>query len=172
VNINQNFKINAYSYVAFAVGAQFATKRLPNHKIREICKKISLPIILLGGPEDAQNGKEIQLGLSHVTNACGTFTLSQSASIVEQAKTVITHDTGLMHIASAFEKHIVSIWGNTTPSIGMYPYMPRKKDFSLHEVDNLSCRPCSKIGFKTCPKKHFKCMEKQDIELIVKSVVV
>ena len=171
VNINQNFKINAYSYVAFAVGAQFATKRLPNHKIREICKKISLPIILLGGPEDAQNGKEIQLGLSHVTNACGTFTLSQSASIVEQAKTVITHDTGLMHIASAFEKHIVSIWGNTTPSIGMYPYMPRKKDFSLHEVDNLSCRPCSKIGFKACPQKHFKCMENQDVEAIVKSVM-
>jgi hypothetical protein len=53
----------------------------------------------------------------------------------------------------------------------MYPYMPRKKDFSIHEVNNLSCRPCSKIGFKTCPKKHFKCMEKQDIELIVKSVV-
>jgi ADP-heptose:LPS heptosyltransferase len=171
VNINQNFKINAYSYVAFAVGAQFATKRLPNHKIREICKKISLPIILLGGPEDAQNGKEIQLGLSHVTNACGTFTLSQSASIVEQAKTVITHDTGLMHIASAFEKHIVSIWGNTTPAIGMYPYMPRKKDFSLHEVDNLSCRPCSKIGFKACPQKHFKCMENQDVETIVKSVM-
>ena len=171
VNINQNFKINAYSYVAFAIGAQFATKRLPNHKIREICKKISLPIILLGGPEDAQNGKEIQLGLSHVTNACGTFTLSQSASIVEQAKTVITHDTGLMHIASAFEKHIVSIWGNTTPAIGMYPYMPRKKDFSIHEVNNLSCRPCSKIGFNTCPQKHFKCMENQDVEAIVKSVI-
>jgi ADP-heptose:LPS heptosyltransferase len=171
VNINQNFKINAYSYVAFAIGAQFATKRLPNHKVREICEKISLPIILLGGSEDAQNGKEIQSGLSHVTNTCGTFSLGQSASIVQQAKTVITHDTGLMHIASAFEKHIVSIWGNTTPAIGMYPYMPRKKDFSIHEVNNLSCRPCSKIGFKTCPKKHFKCMEKQDIELIVKSVV-
>jgi ADP-heptose:LPS heptosyltransferase len=171
VNINQNFKINAYSYVAFAIGAQFATKRLPNHKVREICEKISLPIILLGGSEDAQNGKEIQSGLSHVTNTCGIFSLGQSASIVQQAKTVITHDTGLMHIASAFEKHIVSIWGNTTPAIGMYPYMPRKKDFSIHEVNNLSCRPCSKIGFKTCPKKHFKCMEKQDIELIVKSVV-
>jgi ADP-heptose:LPS heptosyltransferase len=171
VNINQNFKINAYSYVAFAIGAQFATKRLPNHKVREICEKISLPIILLGGSEDAQNGKEIQSGLSHVTNTCGIFSLGQSASIVQQAKTVITHDTGLMHIASAFEKHIVSIWGNTTTAIGMYPYMPRKKDFSIHEVNNLSCRPCSKIGFKTCPKKHFKCMEKQDIELIVKSVV-
>ena len=171
VNINQNFKINAYSYVAFAIGAQFATKRLPNHKIREICKKISLPIILLGGPEDEQNGKEIQLGLSNVTNTCGKFTLSQSASIVQQAKTVITHDTGLMHIASAFEKHIVSIWGNTTPAIGMYPYMPRKKDFSVHEVNNLYCRPCSKIGFKSCPQKHFKCMENQDIEAIIKSVI-
>ena len=172
IDVIQVLKIQPNSYVAFAIGAQFATKRLPNYKIREICEKIALPIILLGGSEDEQNGKEIQSGLSHVTNACGKFSLGQSASIVQQAKTIITHDTGLMHIASAFEKHIVSIWGNTTPSIGMYPYMPRKKDFSIHEVPNLSCRPCSKIGFNTCPKKHFKCMESQNIEVIVNSVIL
>lgn len=171
VHIEETLGLQPDTYVAFAMGAQFATKRLPNHKIREICEKLSLPVVLLGGPEDAENGAAIQKGLPHVINTCGQFTLGQSASIVQQAKTVIAHDTGLMHIASAFEKHIVSIWGNTTPSIGMYPYMPRKKDFSIHEVQNLACRPCSKIGFKACPKKHFACMEKQDIEAIVKSVL-
>jgi ADP-heptose:LPS heptosyltransferase len=171
LDIEETLHLQPNSYVAFAMGAQFATKRLPNHKIREICEKISLPVVLLGGPEDAENGAEIQKDLTHVYNGCGLFTLGQSASIVKQAKTVIAHDTGLMHIASAFEKHIVSIWGNTTPSIGMYPYMPRNNNFSIHEVPNLACRPCSKIGFKACPKKHFVCMEKQDIEAIVKSVM-
>jgi ADP-heptose:LPS heptosyltransferase len=171
VHIEETLGLQPNTYVAFAMGAQFATKRLPNHKIREICEKLSLPVVLLGGPEDAENGAKIQKDLPHVVNTCGKFTLGQSASIVQQAKIVIAHDTGLMHIASAFEKHIVSIWGNTTPSIGMYPYMPRKKDFSIHEVPNLACRPCSKIGFKACPKKHFACMEKQDIEAIVKSVL-
>ncbi|MEN9445855.1 MAG: hypothetical protein RL728_367 [Bacteroidota bacterium] len=171
VDIKQTLDLEPNNYITFAIGAQFATKRLPNHKIKEICSKISFPIVLLGGPEDFKNGEEIRAKLPHVTNTCGKFSLNQSASIVQQAKTMITHDTGLMHIASAFEKQIVSIWGNTTPSIGMYPYMPRKKDFSIHEVPNLNCRPCSKIGFKTCPKKHFKCMENQDVDAIVRSVI-
>ena len=171
IDLKQRLDLDPNNYIAFAIGAQFATKRLPNHKIKEICSKISLPIVLLGGTEDENNGNEIRTELTHVINACGKFSLGQSASIVQQAKTIITHDTGLMHIASAFEKQIVSIWGNTTPAIGMYPYMPRKKEFSIHEVPNLSCRPCSKIGFKTCPKKHFKCMENQDVEAIVRSAI-
>lgn len=171
VDLKQTLELEPNKYIAFAIGAQFATKRLPNHKIKEICSKISFPIILLGGPEDFKNGEEIRAELTHVINACGKFSLGQSASIVQQAKTMITHDTGLMHIASAFKKQIVSIWGNTTPAIGMYPYMPRKKEFRIHEVPNLNCRPCSKIGFKTCPKKHFKCMENQDVEAIVESVI-
>jgi ADP-heptose:LPS heptosyltransferase len=171
VDVKSTFGFESNSYVAFAIGAQFATKRLPNHKIREICENISLPIVLLGGHDDAANGEEIEKGLKHIHNSCGQFSLGQSASIVQQAKTVISHDTGLMHIASAFEKHIVSIWGNTTPSLGMYPYMPRKENFSTHEVLNLACRPCSKIGFQKCPRKHFNCMEQQDIEEIVKCVI-
>jgi hypothetical protein len=37
----------------------------------------------------------------------------------------------------------------------------------LFEVKNLSCRPCSKIGFSVCPKKHFKCMHDQDIAKMI-----
>ncbi len=45
--------------------------------------------------------------------------------------------------------------------------MPGKEDYSyLSEVSELNCRPCSKLGFKKCPKKHFDCMEKIDVEEI------
>ena len=66
-----------------------------------------------------------------------------------------------MHIAAAFKKEIFSIWGNTIPKFGMYPYLTgfgEKGEGKILEVSNLSCRPCTKIGHKKCPKGHFKCM--------------
>jgi ADP-heptose:LPS heptosyltransferase len=75
------------------------------------------------------------------------------------ASLVITHDTGMMHIAAAFKKPIVAIWGNTTPRFGMYPY--ETHHYNL-QVNGLECRPCSRIGFDRCPKGHFSCMMKQN----------
>ena len=91
-----------------------------------------------------------------VFNACGKFNLNQSASLIQNSRAVFTHDTGLMHIAAAFKKQVYSIWGNTVPKFGMYPYQTK---FTVFENNNLTCRPCSKIGFDKCPKGHFKCMK-------------
>lgn len=157
-------------FIAFSIGAQFATKRLSKEKIVELASKISAPIVLLGGSTDKENGDYIKAQSKNVTNFCGELTLNQSASVIQQASKVISHDTGLMHIASAFQKEIISIWGNTVPALGMYPYLPQKDaKYSIHEVA-VSCRPCSKIGYQTCPKKHFKCMENQDLEAIAAAV--
>jgi ADP-heptose:LPS heptosyltransferase len=91
-----------------------------------------------------------------VYNGCGKFNINQSASVIKKARYVFTHDTGLMHIAAAFKKEIFSIWGNTIPAFGMYPYRTK---FTILENNRLSCRPCSKIGYNQCPKGHFKCMK-------------
>lgn len=153
----------AYGYLAFSIGAQHFTKRMPNEKIIEICQNIKMPVILLGGKEDFKNAELISSSIedSKIYNACGKYNLNQSASLVRQAKVVITGDTGLMHIAAAFKKRIISVWGNTIPEFGMYPYLPDANSIII-EVENLKCRPCSKIGFKKCPKKHFKCMQNID----------
>jgi ADP-heptose:LPS heptosyltransferase len=99
---------------------------------------------------------------------CGKLNLNQSASLVKLAKVVITHDTGLMHIAAAFRKQIISIWGNTVSQLGMYPYMPGTEERSaIFEVKGLKCRPCSKLGYDRCPKGHFRCMEEIDLEEVV-----
>jgi len=160
-------------FTAFAIGAQFATKRLPVHKMIEIIRKLNQPVVLLGGPTDHAIAEEILAGTvaEKVINTCGKLTLRESAGIVKQASVLLTHDTGLMHIASAFGIPIVSVWGNTVPAFGMYPYFPDRADgFSVHEVMGLPCRPCSKIGYQACPKKHFKCMELQDTEAIAADV--
>lgn len=156
-------------YIAFAIGAQHATKRLPTDKIVKICKELHLPVLLLGGKEDSQTANELVAILGEKAfSACGKYSLHQSASLVRQAKKMISHDTGLMHIASAFNKEIISIWGNTVPEFGMYPYKIDKG--MIAQVSGLSCRPCSKIGFQNCPKRHFKCMNDLDFNTIIQTI--
>ncbi len=163
-----------HGYVACNIGGAHQTKKMPAHKWKEFCSQLVFPIILLGGEEDRKNGEEIKkVDDVKIYNACGKFSINESAHLIKRARFVITHDTGLMHIAAAFQKPIISIWGNTIPEFGMYPYYGfnnLKSNISpllsIHEV-KLSCRPCSKIGYKECPKQHFHCMEKQDIYSIV-----
>ena len=157
-------------YVAFVIGANHNTKKLPVEKIISITKKINFPVVLMGGKEDVAAGEKILSGAQspNLFNACGKFSLNESAALIKQAAKVITHDTGLMHIAAAFKKEVISVWGNTVPEFGMYPYYGNfeVKNYKS-EVANLTCRPCSKIGFDKCPKGHFRCMKEQDENGIV-----
>lgn len=156
--------------VAVVVGAKFATKRLPQEKLVELCNKLGQSVILIGGPEDVviASGVENE-SKAKIWNVCGKLSLMESASIIKRSGMAITPDTGMMHIAAALGKKIVSIWGNTIPVFGMYPYLPQNSDdFYISEVPKLNCRPCSKIGYDKCPKGHFKCMNEQDIETITR----
>jgi len=166
-------------YIGVVIGAALNTKKLPVHKLKELCSAIEHPIILLGGKEDREIGEQIASVDPHkIYNSCGKFNINESADLVRRAKLIITHDTGLMHIASALNKQIISIWGNTVPQFGMYPYystassqLPKDKlPYDIMEVRPLYCRPCSKIGFNKCPLGHFKCMEKINIADIVNNV--
>jgi ADP-heptose:LPS heptosyltransferase len=118
----------------------------------------------MGGAADKLTGDAIADALPerNIINGCGSYNIHQSASLVRQCKVLITHDTGLMHIGAAFNRKIVSIWGNTIPKFGMYPFRPDPASVEF-EVAGLKCRPCSKIGYQQCPKKHFNCMIKQDL---------
>ncbi len=162
------YKLAAKNYIAIAIGAKFATKRFPKEKVVEVIERLNSDVILIGGIEDRSNaGWIIQRSSKNVRSAVGEVNIQQSGSIIKQAKALMTNDTGMMHIAAAFDTRIVSIWGNTVPKFGMYPYKPdNPESYSIHEVSDLSCRPCSKIGFEQCPKKHFKCMMDQDVNVI------
>jgi len=159
-------------YVALVTGAAHATKRLPVEKLIEICEKIPHQIVLLGGPNEKEQGEIIAKAAGkHVINVCGHTRLQQSASLLKQASCVVTHDTGLMHIAAAFQLPIISIWGNTVPEFGMSPYLTQTtKEHTVFEVKNLNCRPCSKIGYNECPKGHFNCMQQQNAAAVAKCV--
>jgi ADP-heptose:LPS heptosyltransferase len=161
-------------YIGIVIGAAHSTKQFAVEKVKELCNKINHPIILLGGKEDYLAGKEIAAQDNFkIYNACGKFNLNESADLVKRSKFIISNDTGLMHIAAAFKKPIISIWGNTVPSFGMTPYYGNQNIKSaIIENKNLRCRPCSKIGYDTCPKNHFKCMQQISVQEVVDTVNV
>lgn len=159
-------------FVAVVIGGQHATKILPMDKVVEVCEALGYPVILVGGREDAARGERIKEKAGGcVGNSCGSLTLGQSASLLKLADAVLTNDTGMMHIAAALRKPIVSVWGNTVPEFGMYPYLPQGMSPAIIvENKSLKCRPCHKLGFAQCPKGHFNCMNTLDSNEIAKKI--
>jgi len=167
-DLPENFR---NGFVGIVIGGMHFTKILPAEKVIELIKKMEKPVVLMGGPEDFKRGESImEASEAPVLNSCGLYSLNQAASLVSLADKIVTNDTGLMHIAAAFKKEIISVWGNTIPEFGMYPYLPKSVSQKSHlfQVENLNCRPCSKIGYDKCPKSHFNCMNKQDVDEMAK----
>lgn len=155
-------------YAVISLGATHFTKKLPLYKWEEIIHQLEVPIILIGGKQEIEIGQYLeQLDDLKVINKCGQYNLHQSASVIAQSIFIITHDTGMMHIAAALKKKTISIWGGTVPYLGFEPYgMDQEKSILIEEKD-LTCRPCSKYGREDCPKGHFKCMNDLSVEKII-----
>jgi ADP-heptose:LPS heptosyltransferase len=132
-------------YIAYAIGGQMPGKVLPIEQMVSLCQRIKQPMVLLGGPEDRATGDLVVSACgARVFNACGAFSLQQSASLLRQAQSVLTHDTGLMHIAAALGKKVVSLWFATTPQLGFAPYHPAHGSVMVEA--HCPKRPTSKLG--------------------------
>ena len=179
-------------YIALVIGASYATKKLPISALQKLCHKIPYPIVLIGGKEDEGQGAAVEaINPIKIWNACGKFNLQESALLVKQARTVISHDTGFLYIACAFHKKTVAIWGATSPALQVEPYYTGAKQVNQTTlnnetastilnnnemyfnaiVPNLTCQPCSNYGTNHCPQGHFACMQQQDLQSIADKAI-
>lgn len=158
--IDTNVKISAKlpsRFIALVIGAAHYTKQIPVELCHNVIRESSSQIVLLGGKDEINKSKQIEEKTDCI-NLVGKLSLDQSAFVISQSNAVITGDTGLMHIAAALKKPIVSVWGSTSPVLGMFPYFGEELVESSRIDLKLACKPCSKIGKESCPKGHFKCM--------------
>ncbi|MCG8344688.1 MAG: glycosyltransferase family 9 protein [Chlorobiales bacterium] len=157
-------------------GANHLTKRYPPRKFASIIETLlrehRLCVYLLGGSDDTLQAEEILETLSPaaaagVVNLAGKTSLMQSAAVLEICDAVLTNDTGLMHIASAFGKQLFVLFGSSVAEFGFLPY---NTPYVLFEVADLACRPCSHIGRDSCPKGHFRCITDIQEKLVAKKI--
>ncbi|MCR5192681.1 MAG: glycosyltransferase family 9 protein [Bacteroidales bacterium] len=155
-------------FVAIACGAQHETKRIPIDKIRYLAEHINSPVVLLGDKDDLRRMEEKDSVFpGNTTNLCGKTSLLESADIVQRSSVVITSDSALMHVASAFHRPVVALWGCTSPRFGFEAYHTEHFNYT---PTSLRCWPCRRMGSEKCPKKHFLCMLSHDYDAIAERV--
>jgi heptosyltransferase-2 len=156
-------------YIGLCPGAKHFTKRWPKEYFIELGNSLESAgyrIVLFGGSEEVELCFELEKQIKNALNLCNTSILQVGADM-KMCRAIYTNDSGLMHLASAIKVPVIAFFGSTVREFGFFPY--KAKSIQL-ENNNLSCRPCTHIGRKSCPKIHFKCMKEINPELAFNSL--
>jgi len=143
--------------VAFCPGAEYGpAKRWPSAHFAALAKKLAergCAIWLFGSPKDHAVAEEIlQRAPGLCRNLCGATSLGQAVDLLAMAELVVCNDSGLMHVAAALDRPLVTLYGSSSP--GFTPPLSDQADIlSL----NLDCSPCFK---RKCPLGHLDCLNK------------
>jgi len=143
--------------VAFCPGAEYGpAKRWPSTHFAALAKKLAergCAIWLFGSPKDHAVAEEIsQRTPGLCRNLCGATSLGQAVDLLAMAELVVCNDSGLMHVAAALDRPLVTLYGSSSP--GFTPPLSDQADIlSL----NLDCSPCFK---RKCPLGHLDCLNK------------
>jgi len=160
-------------FLAIVVGAAWATKEIPRDKILELISRSAFEhIVLIGGPADKDRAQQIeQQSKRDIQNLTGMLTITESAYVLQQAASVVSGDTGMMHIAASLGTPCVAVFGSTHKVLGYTPFYGKQKaQYHLVQNETLGCRPCTKQGENQCPKGHFKCMMDLEVDDIIEKV--
>ncbi|MBI1803731.1 MAG: lipopolysaccharide heptosyltransferase II [Ignavibacteria bacterium] len=146
--------------------ARHYTKRWPQERFVEFgiqyAKAQRSKVLLFGSKDEVEYCGDIaqmvnaELGSPAVESLAGKLTLLETAAVFDRCDVVVTNDTGLMHLAAARKRKIVAVFGSTVRELGFFPY---GTESIVVEKQGLSCRPCTHIGLRECPRKHFLCMK-------------
>lgn len=163
---NNVFDATTKKIIALCPGASFSNKQWQVEKFAELAKRIvtglDLQVILLGGKKESDICNEIAKESGAISFA-GQFDLSQSIAAIALCSATVANDTGMLHVSEALGKPVVGIYGPTAWQFGYFPILPTSK---VAQVENLSCRPCTKMGKNCCPKGHFTCMKDISVEYV------
>tara|TARA_B110000003_G_C16643708_1_gene531171 strand:- start:2329 stop:3297 length:969 start_codon:yes stop_codon:yes gene_type:complete len=165
---NTDFNIKQ-DYITWCIGGTYEQKKLSCKQIYEVINKLKMPVVLLGGIEEKVLGSLVidNSIADNVYNLCGETTFQGSAYLIKNSKLVLTNDTGMMHIAAAFDNPIISFWGCTKPSLGFSDYMSNNRSENI--IVHLSKNPCSKHG-SYCKFQSNGCIKEIKSQTIYKSV--
>lgn len=159
--------------IAIVAGGTYETKRIPLALIQSMVEDDQHHYSLVGGGDVSEDIK--QLEKTNLDNHIDQASWQESAQLIKDADLVISGDTGMMHIAAAFQKPIIVIWGSTSEDFGFAPYYGSNSDQQYISISmNLSCQPCSKYGRETCPQKHMNCLNKlrqSDVSLAIEKLL-
>ena len=117
---------------------------------------------VFGSEKEHEIGAQIaSVGLG-VSNLCGATRLEDVVDLIALCDSVVTNDSGLMHVACATGRRVVAIYGSSSPA-----YTPPLSKNAEVIYRYLECSPCFK---RTCPLGHTDCLVGIDVGKILAAV--
>ncbi len=146
-------------------GAAYGSaKRWPKDRYAQLCRKLrqihrDMPVIVFGGPDEAELGREIcQWAGEGCFSLAGQTNLGEAMSLIARCRLFITNDSGLMHVAAALHIPQIAIFGPTDYSTTS----PADSASRMIRVPT-PCSPCLK---QECPLKHHQCMKAINVDMV------
>ena len=151
-----------HPYITLSLNAKWFTKSYPytEELINIILKTTDFNILLVGGTE-------IPVDSKRVFNAGTDHPIERTAALVKGSLLAVTSDTVWMHIEMGLDVPTIAVFGSTHPDLGFI------SEYNMPRIvlgKQLSCRPCTKIGKKRCPKKHFFCLKGIPPKIIMEQI--
>ena len=156
--------LQAQRYYVFAPGAEFGpAKRWPARHFAVLAEQLPLPVVLLGSGKEAALCAEIAHTVNtvrpgHCLDFSGRTTLDQALAAIAAAKAIVSNDSGLMHVAAAFDVPQVAIFGSSsplhTPPLNPLAHVVWLKNDPQYQPP-LDCAPCFE---RECPLGHTRCL--------------
>ena len=141
--------------LALCPGAEYGeAKRWPAEYFAEVAQqKIAegWQVWLFGSQKDHVIAEQIVNQADACVNLCGRTSLAEAVDLMALSHTVISNDSGLMHVAAALDRRLIALFGSSSPLMTP-PLHPEAKTLYL----DLECSPCFK---RECPLGHLKCLK-------------
>jgi heptosyltransferase II len=147
----------------FAPGSEYGSaKRWPAQHYAELAKLLiqrdGLPVVLLGSPKEAPIGAKIAQNQPQVLNLTGKTPLPMAFAAISASKSIVSNDSGLMHVAAALDIPQVAIFGSSspehTPPLSDKAQVIWLKDEASYQPA-LECSPCFE---RECKFGHTRCL--------------
>jgi heptosyltransferase-2 len=141
--------------LALCPGAEYGpAKRWPVAYYAEVARKKidqGWQVWLFGSNKDKADAEQINNEASGLcSDFTGRTTLAEAVDLMSLAHTVVSNDSGLMHVAAALNKNLIAIYGSSDPG-----FTPPLNDNAQVISLNLDCAPCFK---RDCPLGHTNCL--------------
>jgi ADP-heptose:LPS heptosyltransferase len=152
------------AFVAIFPGASIAERRWGTGRFRMVAERLhaqGIPVVVIGGKEDAADGELIIAG-KYGLNLAGKTSLVETAAVIEKAALLLSGDSGILHIGVGLGRPTVSLFG---PGIAK-KWAPRGPRHIVIN-NNLPCSPCTKFGYTPKCPINAKCLADITVDEVV-----
>jgi heptosyltransferase-2 len=148
-------------YEVFAPGAEYGpAKRWPAAHFAALAQRLPRRVVLLGSGKEAALCEAIaeSAGPGRCLNLAGRTSLMAAFGLIAGAHSVVSNDSGLMHVAAALGVPLVALFGSSSPlhtpplnDLARVLWLKQEPDYR----PPLDCSPCFS---RECPLGHTRCL--------------